>query len=283
MHKFNLKNKTIFMKKILLIALVAIGAAACCNCNQAKIEGAWGETSPCQTKKHGIVLNEDGTAKSCIKGLCLATWKQEGDQLILEGKRMPKPHKCHKAAEEGEKVCEKKCEKPCEKKCEKACEKKCDKKAECKKECQAKCEKKCEKDVALTEPMIEPIEFVDTFKIEKLTADSLILVAPCGHKFNFGRIECKKACCDKKAECKKACEKKCDKSACKKENCEKKCEAGCKKANCEKCDKNATCDKKCNKENCKKECCKKAECEKECKAACDKKCEKACQKAAAAE
>lgn len=203
------------MRKIFFVAIVTICAVGCCN--QAKIEGAWGEKSPCPDKKvQGIVLEEGGIAKSIhLKGICFESWKQEGDLLILAGKRMPCPSHCKPMPQEPQEG------------------------TPCPKEGKPMCKKQC-KDTMMAPPafnpdsmpMSEPIAFSDTLKIKKLTADSLILVAPCGHVFNYARLCDKDQCCGGKDQCcEKGCKDKCAKDKCCKEKGEQKgdCPAQCAK------------------------------------------------------
>jgi len=92
----------------------------------------------------------------------------------------------------------------------------------------------------------EPIAFTDTFTIQKLTADSLILVAPCEHVFKYARLQCdkEKSCCGYK--CCENCDKRDDceyKGVCCPEKCCKKdfsCKTPCEK----RCEYRKTCGKK---------------------------------------
>lgn len=196
------------MKKTFLMVAIALAAVGCCK--KATIEGAWGEKSPCPEKKvQGFVLNADGTAQSIhMKGLCLENWKQEGDLLILSGTKMPCPPKCDRPCPPPPAEGQAAPEPPC--------------KATCEGEMMpppATCPD------SMMPPMSapDPIAFADTLTIQNLTADSLILVAPCGHVLRYARLQCDEKCCGKEGKCgdKPCCKEKCEAPApCEPQGCD---------------------------------------------------------------
>ena len=116
------------MKKLFLVlGLVTVLLASCCNNNQqgAKCNKA---EQKCEQKCEGH--NHDH--QNCeIKQACT----KQCDSI------KPCEQKCEKPCEQKcEKPCEQKCETPCEQKCEKPCEQKCDKPCEKAQNCEVKAE-----------------------------------------------------------------------------------------------------------------------------------------------